>query len=139
MRFISLAFGLAVFIWLSPEDNTVWPAVVLGTGLALLSVMWFVYRRLGGHILLTRDVLFGAALLGGITGLGGALGSAGLMFFKNALHAHVFWDFPPAMVAAMLTRAPSWALAGALTGLGVGLLWIRRGMITKPLQENIDE
>jgi hypothetical protein len=65
-----------------------------------------------------------AALLGGIVGLGGALSSAGFMFFKNALHAHAFWDYPPGMVGAMLSRAPSWALAGALAGLGMGCLWL---------------
>jgi len=51
------------------------------------------------------------------------------MFFKNALHAHAFWDYPPPMVVAMLTRAPSWTLAGGLAGLGIGCLWVWRKSI----------
>ena len=100
-----------------------WPVALLGLGLSLLSVLWLVWRRLGGTVFAARYVPMGAGLLGEIVGLGGAVASAGLMFFKNALHAHAFWDFPPAMVVAMFTRAPSWALAGGLAGAGIGLLW----------------
>jgi len=129
LRTISLIYGLLVFIWLSPEDNGVWPVALLGVGLAVLSLVWLIRRRLGGSTFPTRYVAPGAVLSGGMAGLGGALATAGLMFFKNALHAHAFWDYPPAMVVAMLSRAPSWTLAGALVGLGVGLLWIRRTLI----------
>ena len=129
LRSTSLAYGLVLFVWLNPEDNAVWPVALLGVGLALLIVMWMVWRWFGNKALSARDVAIGAALLGGITGLGGALSSAGLMFFKNALHAHVFWDYPPAMIMAMLTRAPTWALAGGLVGIGAAILWIRHRMI----------
>jgi len=124
LRLLTMGYGLLIFIWLTPEDNMVWPVALLGFGLALLSIIWLVQRRLGGSVFPARYVLMSGALLGGIIGLGSALSSTGLMFFKNALHAHVFWDFPPGMVAAMLTRAPSWALAGGLAGLGVGCLWL---------------
>ncbi len=126
LRLLTMAYGLLLFIWLTPEDNTVWPVALSGLGLALLSIIWLIQRRLGGSVFPARYVLISGALLGGIVGLGGALSSAGLMFFKNALHAHVFWDFPPGMVVAMLIRAPSWALAGALSGLGIGCLWLWR-------------
>jgi hypothetical protein len=124
LRTITLVYGLLLFVWLTPEDNTVWPVALLGIGLALLSVVWFVRRRLGGSAFPARYVPISAALLGGIVGLGGALSSAGFMFFKNALHAHAFWDYPPAIVGAMLSRAPSWAVAGALAGFGLGCLWV---------------
>lgn len=45
----------------------------------------------------------------------------GLMFFKNALHAHVFWDFPPAMVVAMLTRAPELGISWCVGWIGDGV------------------
>ncbi len=126
LRLVTMGYGLLLFIWLTPEDNTVWPVALVGLGLALLSMIWLVQRRLGGSAFSAKHVPISGALLGAIVGLGGALSSAGLMFFKNALHAHVFWDFPPAMVVAMLTRAPSWVLAGALAGLGMGCLWVWR-------------
>lgn len=126
LRLLTMGYGLLIFVWLTPEDNTVWPVASLGLGLALLSTVWLVQRRLGGSAFPARYVPMSSALLGGIIGLGSALSSAGLMFFKNALHAHPFWDFPPGMVAAMLTRAPSWALAGGLAGLGAGSLWLWR-------------
>ncbi len=132
---ISLAYGLMLFVWLTPEDNTVWPVAVLGVGLALLSLMWLIRRHLGGSGFHGWYVPIGAALLGGIIGLGGTLATAGLMFFKNALHAHAFWDFPPGMVVAMLIRAPSWALAGGLAGIGTGLLWVWRKTIMPVKQE----
>ncbi len=128
LRLLTMGYGLLLFIWLSPEDNAVWPVALIGLGLALVSLIWLIRRRLGGSTFPAQYVPISGALLGGIVGLGGALSSAGLMFFKNALHAHVFWDFPPGMVVAMLTRAPSWALAGGLAGLGMGCLWVwRRG------------
>ncbi len=124
LRRVTIGCGLLLFIWLTPEDNSVWPVAVLGIGAALLGCVWMIRQRLSGSRFSRRYVPIGAALMGGIIGLGGTLITAGLMFFKNALHAHAFWDYPPAMVAAMLTRAPSWALAGALAGLGVGCLWV---------------
>ncbi len=139
LRSIALGYGLLLFVWLTPEDSTVWPVAVLGVGLAILSVVWMVKRRLGGSAFAARYVPIGAGLLGGIVGLGGALAAAGFMFFKNALHAHAFWDYPPAMVVAMLSRAPSWALAGGLAGMGIGLLWVYRNMKSRSLRGGVDE
>ncbi len=131
LRLVTMAYGLLLFIWLTPEDNTVWPVALLGIGLAILSVIWLVRRWLSGSAFSAKYVPIAGALLGAIVGLGGALAAAGLMFFKNALHAHVFWDFPPGMVVAMLIRAPSWALAGGLAGLGIGFLWVWRRSTSK--------
>ena len=128
---------MLLFVWLTPEDNTVWPVALLGIALALLCTTWLVRRRLGGSAISASYVPVGTTLLGGITGLGGTLATAGFMFFKNALHAHVFWDFPPAMVMAMLTRAPSWTLAGGLMGISAGLLWLWRKTETQVKEESL--
>ena len=137
LRTTTLAYGLLLFVWLSPEDNGVWPVALLGVGLALLSMVWLIRRQFGHSAFPAGYVPVGAALLGGIVGIGAALSTAGFMFFKNALHAHAFWDYPPAMVVAMLTRAPSWALAGALVGIGTGFLWLRYGTMRLPTQDNL--
>ncbi len=94
--------------------------MLLGVGLALLLALRVVPRPFSGPA--WAVVLFGALL-----GAGTSVAAVGLMFFKNALHAHVFLDFPPALLLALLSRAPGWALAGALGGAGVVLLrWALR-------------
>lgn len=125
-RLLSLGYGLLMFIWMGPEENVVWPVVLMGMGLAVLSVTWGIQRWLVGTSIVGYYVPPCAALTGSIIGVSAMLTTAGLMFFKNALHAHVFWDYPPDMIAAMLTRALSWGLAGGLAGLGIGCLWVWR-------------
>ena len=64
-----------------------------------------------------------ATMLGAIIGIGSSLITALLMLLKNARHSHFFPDFPPGQIGAIIERAPVWALAGGLIGLGLGLLW----------------
>lgn len=124
LRRLIVLYGLLVFAWLSPEDNLVWPPVVLGFGLVLLIILRWGINTLGGRALTPREILVGAPLLGLLIGLGTSISAAGLMFFKNALHAHVFLDFPPLLMLAMLERAPAWGLAGMLIGLGLAFAWL---------------
>ncbi len=119
LRPFAAAWGAAAFLWLGPESDAVWPPALLGLGLAaLLALRW------------TADMTAAApwfapaaALLGGLIGLGTAPAAALLMLFKNALHAHLFPDYPPALILALLARVPAWALAGALAGLGLAFAW----------------
>lgn len=114
-RALLSAYGLLVFVWLSPEDQHVWPPVLLGAGAGLLLALRVVPRPL-------EAPGWAIALFGALLGAGTSVAAVGLMFFKNALHAHVFLDFPPALLLALLSRAPGWALAGALAGCGAALL-----------------
>jgi hypothetical protein len=123
-RLLTVVFGLLVFLWLTPEDNAVWPVTVLGVGLSVMGIGHMVLRRLGGQAIPAQYVPVGAALLGTLIGLGASLSVTGLMFFKNALHAHLFLDYPVGMMLAMLAHAPGWALAGGLVGLGTALIWL---------------
>jgi hypothetical protein len=125
-RLLTAVCGLIIFLWLSPEDNQVWPVTLIGVFLSLLVVSLTVFRRLGGRAIPARYVPLGALLLGGLTGLVASLSITLLMFFKNALHAHLFLDFPPGMLLAMLARVPGWAVAGGLVGLGISLVWLAR-------------
>jgi hypothetical protein len=126
IRLLTVGYGLLIFSWLSPEENQVWPVVLLGSGLALLGVVLTVMNKLGGRTIPVSYILPGAAILGVITGLGASITTTGLMFFKDALHAHLFPDFPPLMMLAILQRSPVWAVAGGLAGAGVAFLWLAR-------------
>lgn len=129
-RWVAIVTGAAVFIWLRLEDNDPFFAVVLG---ALVSVVWaalWLLGRWGGKMVAKRTVLVLAPALGAASGLGAALSTTLLMFFKNASHAHLYPDFPIEVMAAILQRAPLWFVAGALAGLGtacIGLALLARG------------
>lgn len=126
LRLLTVMYGLIVFLWLMPEDHQVWPVTGLGVGLALLVVTRVTLRRLGGRPFPPRYLLQGAVLLGALVGLGANLAAVGLMFFKNALHAHLFLDYPVGLMGAMLARGPGWALAGGLVGLGAAFIQMIR-------------
>src|SRR5688572_29297128 len=123
LRLIIIAYGLLLFIWFTPEDNHVWPAIQLGLGMTALVVIWNLLWRLGGKTVTRQYVLSGAVILGALIGAGTSLTTAALMFFKNALHAHLFVDYPTPLLLAVLERAPVWGIAGGLAGLGAGLTW----------------
>jgi hypothetical protein len=122
-RLAALACGIAIFVWLGPEDTQVWPVAVLGTVTAALAVWLWTLGRLGGMPVSARHMALLAALLGAVTGLAASIITAALMLLKNAYHAHFFPDYPPALMGAMIQRAPAWALAGMLAGLAIALAW----------------
>jgi hypothetical protein len=123
-RLLALGYGIALFGWLSVEDVETWPAALFGLGLSSLIVVLWTLDKMGGHRLAARHMPAGGLLLGAVIGLGASVATALLMFFKNARHAHVFPDYPAGMIVAMLERAPLWAAAGALAGLGLALAWL---------------
>lgn len=116
---LTMIVGLLVFFWLGTEDNSVQSAAIYGVGVAALSAAHGQYR-LPKLLQLRQRPRF--TLLGALIGLGAALFAALLMLLKTALHAHLFPDYSLPLIAAMLARAPVWAAAGALLGLGIALL-----------------
>jgi hypothetical protein len=123
-RLAALAYGLILLVWLSLEDQTVGPVALLGLGLGLIVVTLTIFAKLGGMVIAARLVPLGLLLVGVLVGVAGCIAAVLLMFFKNALHAHLYLDFPPGLMLAMLARTPAWALAGGLAGLGIGLGWL---------------
>jgi hypothetical protein len=118
LRFCGLAYGIMVFIWLSPEDSLVGLPVALGVlGMLLLLMRWLL-NRWGGQSL---PLLLSGALMGVGVGAGAAPAAAALMFFKNALHAHEFPDYPLPLLLSVVGRTPAWALIGLLIGVGLAL------------------
>jgi len=129
-RLLALAYGFALFVWLSVEDTASWPPVLFGLGLSSLIAILLTLDKIGGRWLAGRYVPVVGFLLGAVIGLGTSLAAAVLMFFKNARHAHLFPDYPAGMMLAVLERAPLWAVAGALAGLSIGLAWLTlRGVV----------
>jgi len=124
LRLLMIAVGVAVFFWLSVEDNSTLPVAVLGTALAVVLALLRALSAWGGRSIRVGDGLLLLALFGALVGAAAALTVTGLMFFKTAWHSHIFPDYPLAMMAAMLTRTPVWALAGALIGAAGGLVWL---------------
>lgn len=129
LRLLGLGIGLAAFLWLSPEDNQVWPVVLLGTALGVIGTALAVANRFGGRVIPAWGIIPALALLGAVTGAASTLAAVMLMFLKTALHSHSYPDYPPGLMLAMLERLPAWALAGLLAGIAAGLFrraWMSR-------------
>lgn len=124
LRLAALAYGGLLLLWMPLEDHATWPVALLGVALSILIGGLTISAKLAHYRIVARHIPAALLLLGGLVGLGASIGAAALMFFKNAWHAHLFLDYPPAMMLDMLARAPVWALAGALIGLGLGLAWL---------------
>lgn len=124
VRWLVIATGLAVFLWLGPEDNTVWPAALLGAWVALVALAWWGMGRFGGAVIAPRYLPAAGALFGAVAGLSASAATVLLMLLKDVRHAHPLPDYPPGLLAAMIERAPAWALAGLLAGLGAALTWL---------------
>ena len=110
--------GVAILLWSSLEDRDAVLVSMLGAlSAAAISLTLLDRARLRCGSATTRALMAGA-LVGALS----SVTTAALMLFKNLRHAHVFPDYPPAMMLAALERLPWWALAGALAGFGIGIL-----------------
>ena len=122
LRWNLIACAIAIFIWSTPEeDRPIFPAL-LGAWLAASLVWRWVVDRYAGHTLYQMRLIAAAALLGAVSGALSSICAVLLMLFKDARHAHLYPDYPPALLGAMLARLPAWSLAGALAALGVVFL-----------------
>ncbi|MYD11530.1 MAG: hypothetical protein F4X02_15985 [Chloroflexi bacterium] len=117
-----LLTGLAILFWSGLEDNDASAVTLLGALSSVSLTLWLLSRVAVGFALTPHH----AALTGALTGALAALCTAALMLFKNLRHAHIFPDYPAGMLLAALERLPFWAIAGALAGLGIGLLLAAR-------------
>ncbi len=122
-RGILVLVGIAILVWSGVEDNDAMLAAALGLLTATAASMNLLHSRAGSRAV---NVMF-AAMVGLLTGGLSSLATAALMLFKDLRHGHVFPDYPPEMIMAVLKRLPPWAFAGGLAGIGIGLLLKIRG------------
>ncbi len=110
--------GVCVLLWSGLEDTDAVAAAGLGAFASIAVTMWLLCQRAD----VTRGGILLASLAGALTGALASLVTAALMLFKDLLHAHPFPDFPASMILGILERLPPWTVAGALAGIGIGLL-----------------
>jgi hypothetical protein len=114
------AVGLYALVWLALEGT-------LPRDIALAAAGWglgmaaFIVRRWGGRELTGGRGVTLAAAAGLVYGLGVGLLTLALMAFKTGLHGHGP-EYSAAEIAWVLRQWPLWGAAGALAGLGLGLL-----------------
>lgn len=119
LRLIALIYGGLLLLWTSLEDNSVLPVAILGVGLALILIAFWITRRFSRRNLNNIS----AALIGAAVGALGALMTALLMLIKVGLHSHLYPDYPFGLIGEMLLRLPLWGIAGAFAGIGLLLAW----------------
>ncbi|MBC8097987.1 MAG: hypothetical protein H7Y11_00965 [Armatimonadetes bacterium] len=129
LRWLMILCGIAIFIWLSPEDNSVLPVVLLSAVVTAVSMTHGVLRRWGGQTIAARYSWVLLPLWGAVLGGGTSLLTAVLMVLKDARHAHLYPDYPLTLITGMLARAPIWAVAGALAAFGVRLVLLYKSPI----------
>src|SRR5690606_5341653 len=122
LRWNMIACAVAIFIWSTPEeDRPLYPAL-LGAWLAVSLVWRWMTGRYAGLNLKGSRLIAAAALFGVACGALSSICAVLLMLFKDARHAHLYPDYPPALLGAMLARLPAWSLAGMLAAIGTVLL-----------------
>lgn len=131
-RWLVIACGVLLLMWLSREDNRVWPVTLLGLSMTLLAITLRGLDHYGGRPLAARYLPVLLSLWGVLVGLGSSLTTASLMLLKSALHSHIVPDYPPGLMLAMLERAPIWALGGGLIGVALALGWLAVGTAQSP-------
>ncbi len=135
LRWIVIALGIFIFVWLGREDSDVLGVTVLGCFASLLSITLWVNHHFGGQQFKLRTIQLALPLLGLAIGLGTSFITVALMTFKNVRHAHAFPDYPWKLIDEIIARAPIWGLAGVLFGVALGLSW-QAFNLNQPIQSD---
>lgn len=116
-RLSALCLGAVILFWLSVEDRSELPAVIMGSLIAITGASGYLvadrrHRRLSirGHV-----------LVGMAAGLAVPVVAALLMTLKTGLHGHGVPDYTWEQYLAVLYTTPAWLIGGGLIAAGVGL------------------
>ncbi len=116
----TLLWGLLALVWTRLEASLLGDGLLAGWGVALLA-LWLVGRAWGGRWLPAGRLVGLSAAVGLAWGV--ALGPVVLllMSLKTGLHGHGP-EYTTAQITWVLAQWPWWVGAGALAGLGLGLV-----------------
>ena len=129
LRIFTIIVATLTLLWSGTEDTNMQTTVGLGLVWAVLVVIWMSHR-VRSDAFATKFIV---PTLFGIIGFLAPTIGVGLMFFKNARHAHPFPDYPLPLMVASLRAIPIWVLAGTLFGIGVLFaLWVWRDLKSNP-------
>jgi len=117
--------GLYAAAWMILEGDLRRDVLLAAAGL-LLGALYLVGRRWGGRFVSPGRVVAGATVAGLVYGLALVALVLFLMALKTGIHAHGP-EYTAAEVAWVWRQWLVWGGAGALVGLGVGLLLVARG------------
>lgn len=134
---LTLGYGMLLFFWLTPEENSLEIVTGLGVGLSLLFWAHLALRiapaiapAITPAIAPAADILMPLGL-GALAGAIAPIATAGLMFLKTAIHAHPVPDFPPTLMLTTLAFLPDSAVLGAWLGLLVSLVRVLRTYLSQ--------
>ena len=116
-RFLLIAYGLILLIWMSLEDSSTLSVAILGTGTSIIYSGAWIANRFGAREVSLKKISIGLILWGILLGALSSLMTMTLMFFKSSWHGHAFPDYPLAMIVDMLALMPIWMLSGGLLSL----------------------
>lgn len=125
-RFLMIGYGLILLIWMSLENRSTLTVSLLGTGAAIIYIGIWLINRYCDRELGFRLWFAGFVLSGTVIGAASALITGILMFFKSGWHGHLYPDYPPQMIGAMLSRMPLWSISGTLIGLFCAIVILLR-------------
>ena len=120
LKSAALLVGMYAAVWSALEGALLYDLLLAVPALALF-MGWLVTDRMGGRTLPPGRAVALAVAAGAIYGVGVALLTLGLMALKTGLHAHGP-EYSTAQIVWVWRQAPLWAVAGALAGLGLGLV-----------------
>jgi hypothetical protein len=120
LRAFTVLVALYAVAWISFE-GALGRLLLLAAGISLLVAGHAVRRFLGGRTLSRRKWLLFSAGMGFLLALATGLLALLLAAVKTGLHAHGP-EFSAEQLDWLLSRIPLWSVAGALAGLGLGLL-----------------
>ena len=120
LRIFTVLVGLYAVVWISLEGQ-LGRLLLLAASLSLVAGGYAVQRLLGGRTLSKGQWLVVSAGIGFLLALAAGLLALLLIAVKTGLHSHGP-EFSAEEFDWLLRQIPIWAVAGALAGLGLGLL-----------------
>lgn len=121
-RLLVITLGIIILVWSGLEDNQVWGVALLGWVIAIVGIASFILSHYGGQTHPAKTLIKLSPLVGASIGASASLATTLLMIFKAIRHSHVFPDYPPQLILAILELLPIWTLSSGLIVLGLALL-----------------